>query len=80
MGQGVDTVAIQVLCQETGIDPNIVKVSVATNQGLPTGMTTSSRATALVGNAIIDGAKTLKEDLTKFSLKNWLEKNIKDLI
>lgn len=63
MGQGVDTIAIQVLTQETNIDPSIVKVSVRTNAGLPTGMTTSSRATVLLGNAIIAGARKLKHDL-----------------
>ena len=70
MGQGVDTVAIQTLCQETGIDPMIVKVTVESNAGLPTGMTTSSRATVLVGNAIIDGAKKFKDDLKENTLKD----------
>jgi len=70
MGQGVDTIAIQTLCQETGIDPTIVKVTVESNAGLPTGMTTSSRATVLVGNAIINGARKLKDDLKKNTLKD----------
>ena len=74
MGQGVDTVAIQTLCQESGIDPNLVEVTVETNAGLPTGMTTSSRATVLVGNAIIDGAKKLKEDLKNSKLTDLVGK------
>lgn len=63
MGQGVHTMAIQTLFEETGIDPSSVEVVVDTSAGIPTGMTTSSRATALVSNAIIDAAKRLKEDL-----------------
>jgi CO/xanthine dehydrogenase Mo-binding subunit len=63
MGQGVHTMALQVLCQETGIAPELIEVKVETTENLNTGMTTSSRATALVGNAIIDASKLLKEDL-----------------
>jgi len=69
MGQGVHNMAIQTLHQETGIDPEIIKVRVGTSAGLPTGMTTSSRATALVGNAIIDASKTIKKDLQANSLQ-----------
>jgi selenium-dependent xanthine dehydrogenase len=68
MGQGVDTIVVQIFYQETKIDPAIVKVIVQTNAGLPTGMTTSSRATVLVGNAIIDGAGKLKADLQSKTL------------
>ena len=68
MGQGVNTVAVQILCQETGIDPAQVEVEVETGAGLGTGMTTASRATSLLGNAIIDAAGPLKEDLEKNSL------------
>jgi aldehyde oxidoreductase len=69
MGQGVHTMAIQILYQETGIDPAIVEVKVETVADLPTGMTTSSRATALVGNAIIDASKRIREDLKQGSLQ-----------
>jgi selenium-dependent xanthine dehydrogenase len=67
MGQGVHTMALQVFCEETGFDPSLVEVKVETPDGLQTGMTTSSRATALVGNAIIDACKAIKEDLQKLS-------------
>jgi selenium-dependent xanthine dehydrogenase len=70
MGQGVDTVVLQIFCQETGIDPSNVKVNVETKSGLPTGMTTSSRATVLVGNAVIDGSKKLTADLKTKSLRD----------
>ena len=68
MGQGIHTMAIQILHQETGIPPGIIEVMVDTEADLPTGMTTSSRATALVGNAIIDAATRIKEDLKHGSL------------
>jgi CO/xanthine dehydrogenase Mo-binding subunit len=68
MGQGVNTIALQVLCQETGIDPNIIEVRVDTESEQEAGMTTASRATSLVGNAIIDAAKELVTDLETHSL------------
>jgi selenium-dependent xanthine dehydrogenase len=69
MGQGIHTMAVQILHQETGIDPAIIEVKVDTGAGLPTGMTTSSRATALLGNALIDAATRIREDLAQGSLK-----------
>jgi aldehyde oxidoreductase len=69
MGQGIHTMAIQTLHQETGIDPSIIEVKVDTSAGLPTGMTTSSRATALVGNALIDASKHIREDLGNGTLE-----------
>jgi aldehyde oxidoreductase len=69
MGQGVHTMAVQVLHQETGIAPEIIEVKVETDANLPTGMTTSSRATALLGNAIIDASKRISEDLKQCSLQ-----------
>jgi CO/xanthine dehydrogenase Mo-binding subunit len=68
MGQGVDTVLIQIFCKETKIDPGSVSISVETNANLPTGMTTSSRATVLAGNAMIDASRKLKKDLVHFTL------------
>jgi xanthine dehydrogenase molybdenum-binding subunit len=63
MGQGVNTVALQVVCNETGIDPALVEVRVDTLSEQVSGMTTASRATSLVGNALIDACKELKQDL-----------------
>jgi aldehyde oxidoreductase len=65
MGQGVHTVARQVVCQETGLDPRIMEVRVDTASGARSGMTTASRATSLVGNALIDACAALKRDLEK---------------
>ncbi len=68
MGQGVNTMAQQVVCNETGISPSIVEVRVDTMSEQEAGMTTASRATSLVGNALIDACKQLKEDLKTHSL------------
>ncbi|MFO7608089.1 MAG: selenium-dependent xanthine dehydrogenase [Candidatus Krumholzibacteriia bacterium] len=63
MGQGVHTVAVQVVAQETGLDPDLVEVVVDTAHEAVAGMTTSSRATSLVGNALIDACRDLATDL-----------------
>ncbi len=68
MGQGVHTIAIQTLCTETGLNPNLCQVRVDTASEQHAGMTTSSRATSLVGNATIDACRQLKADLQTHSL------------
>lgn len=70
MGQGVHTMAVQVVCNETGIAPGLIEVRVDTTQEQEAGMATASRATSLVGNALIDACKTLKQDLENHSLAN----------
>ena len=68
MGQGVNTVALQVVCNETGLDPGLIEVQIDTAAGQEAGMTTASRATSLVGNALIDACKQLKIDLQTHEL------------
>jgi len=68
MGQGVNTIAIQVVCNETGLDPAIFEVHIDTAAKQEAGMTTASRATSLVGNALIDACKALKQDLESYPL------------
>ena len=69
MGQGVDTVAQQILCEETGIkNPNIIEVKVSTESKAIAGMTTASRATFQLGNAILEAVRDLKTDLKTKSL------------
>jgi selenium-dependent xanthine dehydrogenase len=74
MGQGVHNMAIQTLHEETGLHPDFMEVIVDTSAGLPTGMTTSSRATALVGKAIIDASFELANDLKTKSLSELIGK------
>ena len=69
MGQGVDTVALQILCEATGIDDaDIIEVRTSTACGAKGGVTTASRATVLLGNAILDAARMLKRDLSRNTL------------
>jgi selenium-dependent xanthine dehydrogenase len=77
MGQGVHNMALQTLCEETGINPDIIRVVVDTDAQIKTGMTTSSRATALVGLAVINAAKSLKTDLKLKSLNELSGKTYK---
>lgn len=68
MGQGVNTMAVQFLSHETGIDPGIVEVKVDTIEEAYSGMTTASRATSIIGNSIANACKELKKDLGQNSL------------
>jgi aldehyde oxidoreductase len=77
MGQGVHNMALQTLCEETSVSPEIIEVVVDTEAQIKTGMTTSSRATALIGLAVINAAKALKEDLKTNSLKELTGKSYK---
>jgi len=63
MGQGVYTMALQTLVEETGIDPQIIEVRVDTDEEAAAGMTTASRGTSLVGHAVRVTAQGLKQDL-----------------
>ncbi len=74
MGQGVHTMAVQALVTETGLDPALVEVRVETASEMVTGMTTASRATSLIGNAIIDACREFKADLEQHSLEQLVGK------
>ncbi|MFQ5864780.1 MAG: selenium-dependent xanthine dehydrogenase [bacterium] len=63
MGQGVHTMAVQMLCEELGIDPEMIEVRVDTTDNTICGMTTASRGTSLIGHAIMKACIKLKEDL-----------------
>ncbi len=63
MGQGVNTVLLQVVCEELGITADRVHVIVDTMRELDTGQTTASRSTVLGGRAIQEAAKKLKAEL-----------------
>lgn len=64
MGQGVHTMAQQAVCQELEwAKIENIKVINETNNDVITGMTTSSRGTSLLGNAIIQACKKIKADL-----------------
>jgi len=75
MGQGVDTVAQQMLCEYLGLD-NIdqIEVIVMTDSETKGGSTTASRGTFLVGKALLEAAKGLKSDLESSSLAELVGK------
>ena len=77
MGQGVNNMAIQALCEETRIDPDKVDVIIDTKAGIVTGMTTSSRGTTLLCHAVIDACKELKKDLQNNTLSDLKGKRYK---
>jgi len=69
MGQGIDTVARQVLAEVCGFDDAIaIQVKSATSSGARGGATTASRGTVLLGNSTILAAEKLKADLAGHSL------------
>ena len=70
MGQGIDTVAVQMFCEATGIrKPEAVEIRRSTSAGIVGGTTTASRGTFLLGNAILDVAEKIKKDLQDSSLE-----------
>lgn len=75
MGQGVDTMAVQFLCHETGLDPGLIEIRVETTARATAGMTTASRATSILGNAIIKAAQALRRDLAAHTVAELVGKS-----
>ena len=61
MGQGVNTVALQVAVEELGIHPTSVRVIVDTTRELGTGQTTGSRGTLMGAGAVADACRVAIE-------------------
>jgi xanthine dehydrogenase molybdenum-binding subunit len=70
MGQGVNTVLMQIVCEELGITADRVTVIVDTMRELDTGQTTASRSTVLGGRAIQEAAAKLKAELNGSRLED----------
>ena len=69
MGQGVHTVARQILTQVLDLDESVeIAVECSTDGGALGGMTTASRATVLLGRSIMEAAQKLKSDLKNKTL------------
>jgi aldehyde oxidoreductase len=69
MGQGVHTVARQILCEMLNLDQSVtVDIKGATDTEVMGGVTTASRGTPLLGNSVIDAAKKLAADLEGHTL------------
>ncbi|MEE9205537.1 MAG: molybdopterin cofactor-binding domain-containing protein, partial [Acidimicrobiia bacterium] len=57
MGQGVDTIALQVVVEELGVDPMSVRVVTDTTRELGAGQTTGSRGTVMAAGALSDACR-----------------------
>lgn len=57
MGQGVDTVALQVAVEELGVDPDRIEVIVDTTRELGAGQTTGSRGTLMAAGSVAEACK-----------------------
>lgn len=62
MGQGVHTVALQVVVEELGLDPRRVRVLVDTSRTLGFGQTTGSRGTLMGAGAVADACRAAAAD------------------
>jgi selenium-dependent xanthine dehydrogenase len=63
MGQGLFTVLLQTVCEETGLAPGLFRVAADTKYDLDCGQTTASRATFLGCRAAQEAARKLRADL-----------------
>jgi xanthine dehydrogenase molybdenum-binding subunit len=61
MGQGVDTVALQVAAGELGISPETIRVVVDTTRELGAGQTTGSRGTLMAAGAVQDACRVARD-------------------
>jgi xanthine dehydrogenase molybdenum-binding subunit len=69
VGQGVNTVARQVLCEVLGLDGSVeVDIKCSTDAEVLGGMTTASRGTPLLGHSVIEAANKLAADLKGHTL------------
>ncbi len=62
MGQGVHTVALQVIVEELGIDPGRITVKVDTTRELGAGQTTGSRATLMTAGSVLAACQAADAD------------------
>ena len=76
MGQGINNVVIQIISERTEISPEMISVEIDTEAGQETGMTTSSRATVLLGNAVINACDKLNERLKTSGISELVGKTI----
>lgn len=70
IGQGIGTVVHQVICETTGLDPDLIDVTLADTDLTPdSGATTASRQSLFTGEAVRRAAAQLAEDLKNHSLE-----------
>ena len=67
MGQGINTVARQMLCEVAELGPDVaVDMTASTEYGAFAGSTTASRGTFQLGHAVVNAARQLRGDLDKY--------------
>lgn len=67
MGQGINTVARQMLCETARLGPDIdIIITASTEYGAYAGSTTASRGTFQLGHAVVNAARQLRADLDKY--------------
>ncbi len=74
MGQGLYTILRQVVSEETGLDPELMTVRTTSDPRVLCGMTTASRATALLTAAGQIAARELADDLGLAPLDEFVGK------
>lgn len=79
MGQGVDTIAKQILSDVTGLNDIKINVVSSTDSEVIGGTTTASRGTFLLGNSLIIAAQKLKLQLEKTDLSDLTGQKFKGL-
>ncbi len=77
MGQGIDTIAKQILCDVSGLDDIDIDVVSSTDSEVVGGATTASRGTFLLGNSLIMAAEKLKKELRTKTMSNLVGKKFK---
>ena len=67
MGQGINTVARQMLCEVAELGPDVaIDITASTEYGAFAGSTTASRGTFQLGHAVVNAARQLRGDLNKY--------------
>ncbi len=79
MGQGLHSVLRQVLAEETGVDPERMEVFTRSDPRVVCGMTTASRAAALLSEAGRRAGRKLKEALDERAASESLEQRLQHL-
>jgi len=77
MGQGVDTIAKQILYDVAGLENIKIDVISSTDSEVIGGTTTASRGTFLLGNSLIMAAEKLKTELLKSDLNDLAGRKFK---
>ena len=73
MGQGLFTVQLQTFCEETGLDPRLVRVVTDTRYALDCAQTTGSRGTLLGCQAVRAACAKFKPDLIELMKREGRE-------